>query len=83
MVDVAAVVALTHAVIPSMLERAQGAAIINVASLAGFHPVPYMAVYGASKAFILSFSSALAEEYRRRLMRQLMDEDDDDDDDDD
>jgi len=71
MVDVAAVVDLTHAFIPSLLERAREAAIINVASTAGFQPVPYMAVYGASKAFVLSFSQALAEEYRTRGLRVL------------
>jgi uncharacterized protein len=71
MVDVAAVVDLTHAFVPSMLERSEGAAIINIASTAGFQPVPYMAVYGASKAFVLSFSQALAEEYRTRHLRVL------------
>ena len=54
-----------------MLERSEGAAIINVASTAGFQPVPYMAVYAASKAFVLSFSQALAEEYRARGLRIL------------
>ena len=71
MVDVGAVVDLTHAFIPSLLERSREAAIINVASTAGFQPVPYMAVYGASKAFVLSFSQALAEEYRTRGLRVL------------
>jgi short-subunit dehydrogenase len=71
MVDVAAVVDLTHAFIPSLLERAREAAIINVASTAGIQPVPYMAVYGASKAFVISFSLALAEEYRTRGLRVL------------
>lgn len=71
MVDVAAVVDLTHAFVPSMLARSEGAAVINVASTAGFQPIPYMAVYGASKAFVLSFSQALAEEYRTRGLRVL------------
>jgi uncharacterized protein len=71
MVDVTAVVDLTHAVVPALLERSPGAAIINVASTAGFQPLPYMAVYGASKAFVLSFSQALAEEYRTRGLRVL------------
>lgn len=66
MVDVTAVVDLTHAFIPELLKRSPGTAIINVASTAGFQPLPYMAVYGASKAFVLSFSQALAEEYRTR-----------------
>lgn len=71
MVDVTAVVDLTHAFIPALLERSPGAAIINVSSTAGFQPLPYMAVYGASKAFVLSFSQALAEEYRTRGLRVL------------
>lgn len=71
MVDVAAVVDLTHTFIPSLLEHSREAAIINVASTAGFQPVPYMAVYGASKAFVLSFSQALAEEYHTRGLRVL------------
>ena len=71
MVDVTAVVDLTHAFMPTLLERSPGAAIINVASTAAFQPLPYMAVYGASKAFVLSFSQALAEEYRTRGLRVL------------
>jgi short-subunit dehydrogenase len=71
MVDVTAVVDLTHAFIPSLLQRTPGAAIINIASTASFQPLPYMAVYGASKAFVLSFSQALAEEYRARGLRVL------------
>jgi short-subunit dehydrogenase len=71
MVDVTAVVDLAHAFIPSLLERAPGVAIINIASTASFQPLPYMAVYGASKAFVLSFSQALAEEYRTRGLRVL------------
>ncbi len=71
MVDVTAVVDLAHAFVPSLLERSPGAAIINTASTASFQPLPYMAVYGASKAFVLSFSQALAEEYRGRGLRVL------------
>ncbi|HZR40861.1 MAG TPA: SDR family oxidoreductase [Ktedonobacteraceae bacterium] len=71
MVDVTAVVDLTHAFVPALLERSPGVAIINVASTAGFQPLPYMAVYGASKAFVLSFSQALTEEYRARGLRVL------------
>ncbi|MBV9228460.1 MAG: SDR family oxidoreductase [Chloroflexi bacterium] len=70
MVDVTAVVDLTHAFVPSLLARGEGA-IINTASTAGFQPLPYMAVYGASKAFVLSFSQALSEEYRDRGLRVL------------
>jgi short-subunit dehydrogenase len=70
MLNVVAVVDLTHALLPSMLERGEGI-IINVSSTAAFQPVPYMAVYGASKAFVLSFSEALWEEYRKRGIRVL------------
>ncbi len=58
-----AVVALTHAVLPDLLAAGRGC-IVNVASLAGYMPSPYMSVYGASKAFVISFSEALAEELR-------------------
>ncbi len=69
-VNIAALVALTHAVAPDMLARSAGA-IINVASTLAFQPDPYMAVYGATKAFVLSFSSALAEEYAATGVRVM------------
>jgi short-subunit dehydrogenase len=62
--NVESLVALAHRVLPAMLARRSGG-IINVASTAAFQPVPYMAVYGATKAFVLSFSEALHEEVRR------------------
>ncbi|HEY0981570.1 SDR family NAD(P)-dependent oxidoreductase [Schlesneria sp.] len=65
MVNVAAVVSLTHAFLPGMLNRKQGA-VINVASVAGFQPIPFLAVYAASKAFVISFSIGLWEECRDR-----------------
>jgi hypothetical protein len=46
-----------------MIARGHGS-IINVSSLAGFQPMPFNATYGASKAFVLSFSEALYEELR-------------------
>lgn len=52
---------LTHLFLPAMLKRRQGS-ILNVASTAAFQPGPYMAVYYASKSFVLSFSEALSEE---------------------
>ena len=61
-------VALAHAVLPGMLERRDGG-ILNVASTAAFQPGPWMAVYYASKAFVLSFSEALHEEVRARGVR--------------
>jgi short-subunit dehydrogenase len=68
--NVEALVALTSRLAPAMLARGSGG-IINVASTAAFQPVPYMAVYGATKAFVLSFSEALAEEFRGRGVRVL------------
>jgi hypothetical protein len=53
-----------------MLARGRGG-VINVASTAAFQPVPYMAVYGATKAFVRSFSEALREEVHRRGVRVL------------
>ena len=61
-------VELTHAVLPGMIERGQGA-ILNVASTAAFQPGPGMAVYFATKAFVLSFSEALHEEVASKGVR--------------
>jgi hypothetical protein len=52
---------LARLYLPAMRQRQRGG-IISVASNAAFQPVPYMAVYAASKTFVLSFSEALAEE---------------------
>jgi len=57
-VKVRALVERTHAFWPGMLERGRGG-VLNVASTAAFQPGPLMAVYYASKAFVLSFSEAL------------------------
>lgn len=62
-VDVSAVVTLARAFLPGMLSRCSGG-ILNVASTIAFQPAPYQAVYGASKAFVLSFSQALWAEAR-------------------
>ncbi|HYX30068.1 MAG TPA: SDR family oxidoreductase [Pyrinomonadaceae bacterium] len=61
--NIRSLVDLTHRFIQPMRER-KGGAIINVASTAGFQPVPFMATYAATKAFVLSFSEALWEENR-------------------
>ena len=61
--DVGAVVTLARAFLPGMLARGSGG-ILNVASTIAFQPAPYQAVYGASKAFVLSFSQALWAEAR-------------------
>lgn len=61
--NVATLTRLTRIFLPGMLERGRGGAL-NVASLAGFLPGPNMAVYYASKAYVLALSEALAEEVR-------------------
>ena len=59
------IVETTRLFLPAMLDRQQGA-IITVASLAGFFPIPYMAEYAASKAFLIAFSEGLAREARNQ-----------------
>jgi len=61
--NVLALTALTHRCLPAMLERGQGR-IMNLASVAAFQAVPFLAVYAATKAYVLSFSEALSEELR-------------------
>jgi short-subunit dehydrogenase len=61
--NMAVMVSLTHAMLPAMLRRGHGR-VVNLASIAAFAPVPYLAVYAATKAFVLSFSEALLEELR-------------------
>jgi short-subunit dehydrogenase len=63
--NVEAVVELTYRFLPGMLERGHGS-IVNLSSLSAFQPVAYMSVYAATKAFVLHFSEALAEEIRSR-----------------
>jgi uncharacterized protein len=62
-VNVEAVIDLTGRFIGPMVERGRGS-VINVASTGAFQPLPGSAVYGASKAFVLSFSEALRTELR-------------------
>ncbi len=62
-VNIRALVELTHELWPRILRRNRGG-VLNVASVAAFQPGPFMAVYCASKAFVLSFSEALWEEAR-------------------
>jgi len=59
--NIAALTHLTKLFLPPMLERRSGR-ILNVASTAGFQPGPMMAVYYATKAYVISFSEALANE---------------------
>lgn len=68
--NVTALTALTRAFLPPMLERQDGA-VINVASTASFQPVPYFAIYAASKAYVLAFSEAIALELAPRGVRVL------------
>ena len=60
-VNVEAVVELTRAFLPPMLEAGAGA-VLNVASIAAYQPLPGFAAYAASKAFVQSFSEAVHEE---------------------
>lgn len=62
-VDVMAVVELCSRLVPPMVERGAGA-VLNVASTASFQPLPGQAGYGASKAFVRSYTEALAAELR-------------------
>lgn len=62
-VNVNSLTALSALLLPPMLARGRGT-IINVASTAGFQPVPHMAVYSASKAYVLTFTRALWRETR-------------------
>ncbi len=59
----AAVVELTFNLLPAMIAAGRGG-IINVSSIAGFQPIPYAALYSATKAFLTTFSMALREELR-------------------
>ena len=63
--DVVAVHDLLLAFVPGMVERGYGR-VLNVASTAAFQPLPWMATYGASKAFVLHLSEALSVELRER-----------------
>jgi hypothetical protein len=65
-----AIVTLTHAFLPPMVERGRGG-IINVASTAGMQPLPYESVYAATKAFAISFTDALHTELRGSGVRVL------------
>jgi short-subunit dehydrogenase len=61
--NITALTELTRLLLPAMLARRTGR-IMNVASTAGFQPGPLMAVYYATKAYVISFSEALANEVR-------------------
>lgn len=61
-VNIRAVVELTGRMLPMLMKR--GGGIINIASTAGFQPTPYLATYGATKAFVLNWTLALGEDLR-------------------
>jgi short-subunit dehydrogenase len=63
-VNCEALVALTSAFLPAMTKRGSGA-VINVASMAAFQPIPSQAVYAATKAFVLSFSESVHSEVKK------------------
>ena len=63
--------ALTEITLRTLPCMDAGAAVINLGSLSSFQPVPYMAVYGSSKAYVLSFSRALNVELKPRGIRVI------------
>jgi short-subunit dehydrogenase len=63
-VNCEALVTLTCAFVPAMVERGRGA-VLNMASMAAYQPIPSQAVYAATKSFVLSFSESVSEELRK------------------
>lgn len=74
--NISAVVELSHLYLKPMVGQPEGqrrsGGIINIASVAGFAPLPYTAVYAATKAFVLSFSHAVAEEAASRGVHMMV-----------
>ena len=68
--NINALVGLTHLFLPSMLKKGEGG-VINVASTVAFQPIPYLATYSATKAFVLGFSESLWGEYREHGLAVL------------
>lgn len=66
--NIKTLVQLTHLFLPGMISRNKGA-VLNVSSTASFQPVPFMATYGATKAFVTNFSMAVASELRDTPIR--------------
>ena len=69
--NVVALVRLTHAALGAMVERGHGG-VINVSSVASYQPTPWGATYGATKAFVSSFTHALYEELRGTSVRIMV-----------
>ena len=63
--NISALVELAHLCLGPMVERGTGA-VMNIASVAAFQPIPYMTVYAATKAFVLDFSRGLYAEYKSK-----------------
>ncbi|TCS93178.1 SDR family NAD(P)-dependent oxidoreductase [Hazenella coriacea] len=70
MLNVVTPVELAHAYLPDMVSKGEGR-IINVSSLGALTPMPFMSTYGASKAFLLSFSQAISKEYQDKGIKTL------------
>ncbi len=68
--NIKSLVQLTHLFLPDMVSSGKGA-IINISSTAGFQPVPFMATYAATKAFVTSFTNALHAELQPRGVRVI------------
>jgi short-subunit dehydrogenase len=62
--NVSAVVSLTHSFLPLLKKQKRGY-ILNVASIAGFLPMPYFSIYAATKAFVVSFSRGIRHELKK------------------
>ncbi|RLJ80474.1 SDR family NAD(P)-dependent oxidoreductase [Pedobacter alluvionis] len=69
--NIISLVALTHLFLPQMQQRKKGT-IVNIASLAAFAPVPYMATYAATKAFVRSFTEAITQECKPHKVHILL-----------
>lgn len=67
--NVVSLVELTHRFLPDLLSRPHRGHVLNVASTAAFQPIPNFANYGASKAYVLMFSEALAAELKDSNVR--------------
>lgn len=68
--NVDALVTLTHELLPAMVRRGRGN-VVNIASVVAFQALPHFATYAATKAFVLSFTEALAEELRGTGVKAL------------
>ncbi|MFM6189148.1 MAG: SDR family NAD(P)-dependent oxidoreductase [Planktothrix sp.] len=69
--NITALVELTHIFLKDMKKRGSGA-IVNIASIAGYQPLPYSSVYSATKAFVVNFTEALWAENQNSGVRILV-----------